>query len=108
VCQTEWLTDDLLNRIQSNSELCQRLQDPTFMQAINEFPANPQAAMHKYRDNAAMQAFFRDFCALLGLLTSIYYQLLKVSKLFIFLICILYFYIFISDDDIVFIFLMVE
>jgi len=43
------------------------------MQAINEFQANPQAAMHKYRDNAAMQAFFRDFCALLGLLTSIYH-----------------------------------
>jgi len=38
------------------------------VQAIAEFQANPQAAMQKYGDNAAMQAFFCEFCALLGLL----------------------------------------
>jgi len=68
LCQTEWLTEDLLQQIQSNSELCRRLQDPTFMQAIAEFQANPQAAMQKYSDNAAMQTFFREFCGILGLL----------------------------------------
>jgi len=36
------------------------------MQAIAEFQADPRAAMQKYGDNAAMQAFFREFCALLG------------------------------------------
>ena len=68
LCETEWLTEDFLQRIQSNSDLCRRLQDPTFMHAIAEFQANPQAAMQKYGDNAAMQAFFHDFCSLLGLL----------------------------------------
>jgi len=64
----EWLTDDLLKRIQSSGKLCQQLQDPSFVQAIAEFHANPQAAMQKYGDNAAVQAFFSDFCAILGLL----------------------------------------
>jgi len=62
------LTEDLLKRIQSNGKLCQQLQDPTFVQAIAEFQANPQVAMQKYAGNAAMQAFFLEFCAILGLL----------------------------------------
>jgi len=66
----EWLTEDLLQKIQSSGELCQRLQDPTFMHAIAEFQANPQAAMQKYGDNATMQEFFREFCGILGLLFS--------------------------------------
>jgi len=57
-----------LRRIQSSDNLCQQLQDPTFVQAIAEFQANPQAAMLKYGDNPAVQAFFHDFCALLGML----------------------------------------
>jgi len=36
------------------------------VQAIAEFQANPQKAMQKYGDNAAMQAFFQEFCTLLG------------------------------------------
>jgi len=39
------------------------------MQAIAEFQANPQAAMQKYGDSAAVQSFFLQFCALLGLLS---------------------------------------
>jgi len=38
------------------------------MQAISEFQADPRAAMQKYGDNAAMQAFLCEFCALLGAL----------------------------------------
>jgi hypothetical protein len=62
----EWLTDDLLQRIQANDNLCHRLQDPLFMHAITEFQTNPQAAMYKYRDNATMQTFFKDICSILG------------------------------------------
>lgn len=62
----DWLTDNLLHHIQSNPDILRRLADPVFMSAITEFQTNPQAAMHKYRDNAAIQSFFKEFCGLLG------------------------------------------
>jgi len=68
LCQTEWLTDDLLKQIQSSDNLCQRLRDPTFMQAIAEFQSSPQAAVQKYGNNPTMQAFFQELWGILGLI----------------------------------------
>ena len=65
--RSDWLTDDLLQTLSSRPDLMHRLADPTFMSAVNEFKANPQAAMAKYQNNDAMQSFFRELCAILGL-----------------------------------------
>ncbi|KAI0210987.1 hypothetical protein LSAT2_004218 [Lamellibrachia satsuma] len=62
----EWVTDDLLQKIQSNDVLAKKLTNPGFAQALNEFQANPQAAMAKYGNNPEMQAFLMEFCGLLG------------------------------------------
>lgn len=66
VLVADWLSDNLLQRIQSKPELLQRLADPTFMSAIAEFQTNPQAAMLKYQHNAAVQSFLKEFCGILG------------------------------------------
>ena len=62
----EWITDDLLSKIEKNEGFAKKLTNPKFMQAISEFQTNPQAAIRKYQDNAEMQTFLKDFCALLG------------------------------------------
>ena len=64
------MTDDLLQKIQSNDVLAKKLANPGFAQALNEFQANPQAAMAKYGNNPEMQAFLMEFCGLLGWFTT--------------------------------------
>ncbi|KAL8559512.1 hypothetical protein ACOMHN_037176 [Nucella lapillus] len=62
----EWVTDDLLEKVQKNETLSKRLGDPRFMQAVTEFQADPKAAMMKYQDSPEMQQFLKEFCGILG------------------------------------------
>ncbi|KAL5010187.1 hypothetical protein ScPMuIL_012492 [Solemya velum] len=63
---TEWVTEDLLTKVQKSSTLSKRLADPSFMQAISEFQSNPKAAMTKYANNPEMQKFLQEFCGIMG------------------------------------------
>ena len=63
------MTDDLLKQIKGNDALAKKLENPGFAQALNEFQANPQAAMMKYGSNPEMQAFLMEFCHVLGWFT---------------------------------------
>ncbi|XP_013408030.1 uncharacterized protein LOC106172003 [Lingula anatina] len=62
----DWITDDLLGKVENNEVLFKRLSDPSFTKALTEFQTNPQAAMLKYKDNQEVQQFFKEFCGLLG------------------------------------------
>ncbi|KAL4232860.1 hypothetical protein ACF0H5_007547 [Mactra antiquata] len=62
----EWVTDDLLTKLEKNEKLTKRLQDPRFMQAIGEFQKNPTEALKKYGQDADIQEFLQDFCSLMG------------------------------------------
>jgi hypothetical protein len=62
----EWVTDDLLSKVQSNELLIKRLSDPRFVEAIGEFQKNPERAKEKYKGNVEVLQFFTEFCGLLG------------------------------------------
>ncbi|XP_045195278.2 uncharacterized protein LOC123550878 [Mercenaria mercenaria] len=62
----DWVTDDLLSKLEKNEKLAKRLQDPKFIQAIGDFQKNPTEALQKYGNNAEVQEFFKDFCGLMG------------------------------------------
>ncbi|XP_052808084.1 uncharacterized protein LOC128236967 [Mya arenaria] len=62
----EWVTDDLLKKLEKNEKLSKRLQDRKFVQAIGEFQRDPKTAMTKYGNNPEVQEFFQDFCGLMG------------------------------------------
>lgn len=63
---TDWVTENLLQRIQSNPNLSGRLSDPQFIQALTEFQQNPQAAIAKYQDDQQLQGAMQQFCNILG------------------------------------------
>ena len=67
---TDWVTEDLLEKVQKNATVFKRLGDPRFMQAINEFQSNPKEAMEKYANNLEVQTFLKEFCGLLGIFFS--------------------------------------
>ena len=73
LCQlvSDWVTDDLLQKIKNNDRLAKKLSNPGFAQALNEFQRNPKAAMAKYGSNPEMQAFLMEFCGILGGLNKI-------------------------------------
>ena len=62
----DWVTDDLLKKIDQNPRLLRQLSDPRISQAMAKFQRNPQLAMQEYQDNPEIQQFFKDFCAILG------------------------------------------
>ena len=65
-CFSEWITDDLMEKVRSHPNLLKKMSDPKCMQAITEFQANPKTAMTKYNDNPEIQQFLKDFCSILG------------------------------------------
>ncbi|XP_059153508.1 uncharacterized protein LOC131939304 [Physella acuta] len=62
----DWITDDLLSKVEKNEFLLKRFADPTFMNALHEFQTNPVAAMEKYKSNKEVEKFLMEFCGLLG------------------------------------------
>jgi hypothetical protein len=62
----EWVTEDLLKRVQSNPTLRDRMTDPNFMKMLENFHSNPGEVMRKYASNPEMSQFLKEFCALMG------------------------------------------
>ena len=62
----EWMTPDLLRRFASNPKLALGLQNPRFVKAMEELQKDPEAAMAKYKDDAALQDFLQEFMGLMG------------------------------------------
>ena len=62
----QWLTDELLKHVASNPVLMKGMSNPHFMQAIDDFQKNPSEAMIKYKDNAAVQHFLKEFTGIMG------------------------------------------
>ncbi|XP_071801021.1 uncharacterized protein [Asterias amurensis] len=62
----EWITDDLLTKLEKHPNMAKKLTDPRYAQAVAKFQSNPQQAMLEYKDNQDVQQFFKDFCGLLG------------------------------------------
>ncbi|XP_078698008.1 uncharacterized protein LOC144925754 [Branchiostoma floridae x Branchiostoma belcheri] len=63
---TDWVTEDLLKKIQSSSSITSKMEDPRFQQALAKFQRNPALAMQEYGDNPEVQKFFTEFCSILG------------------------------------------
>ncbi|RUS90601.1 hypothetical protein EGW08_001598 [Elysia chlorotica] len=62
----DWITDDLLTKIEKNGTLRKKFADAKFMQALEEFQKDPEGAMQKYKGNEDVEKFLLDFCGLLG------------------------------------------
>ncbi|CAG5132590.1 unnamed protein product [Candidula unifasciata] len=62
----DWISDDLLDKVEKNELLLKRFADPHFMKALEEFQTNPVAAMEKYKGNKEVEKFLMEFCGLLG------------------------------------------
>ncbi|KAL3882195.1 hypothetical protein ACJMK2_028563 [Sinanodonta woodiana] len=63
---TDWVTDDLMQKIEGNEFLSRCLTDQRFAQAILEFQSNPAEAMAKYQNNAEVQKFLQEFIGIMG------------------------------------------
>lgn len=61
-----WLTEDLLNKLGNNDKLMTMMADPRCEKALQEFQANPDKALITYQHDKYIQAFFREFCDVLG------------------------------------------
>ena len=58
--------------------LMKQFSNPMFMQAITEFQNNPTQAGDKYRDNPEVMTFLKEFCSIMGELSS--FKLFIMSK----------------------------
>ncbi|XP_071486507.1 uncharacterized protein [Diadema antillarum] len=62
----DWITGDLLSKIEKNPHLARQMADPRFSQAMAMFQTNPQAAMQHFQSSPDIQQFFKEFCEILG------------------------------------------
>ncbi|XP_048766342.2 uncharacterized protein LOC125673697 [Ostrea edulis] len=62
----EWLTDGLMKKIESNDKLFKKLGDKKYVEAVNQFQADPVKAMERYKDEKEIQEFLTSFCKIMG------------------------------------------
>ncbi|XP_061171279.1 uncharacterized protein LOC133180844 [Saccostrea echinata] len=62
----EWLTADLMKKIEANDALFKKLGDPKYVEAVNQFQTDPVRAMEQYKDNKEIQDFLTSFCKVMG------------------------------------------
>lgn len=62
----EWISEDLLRKIDANPKLRKGLTDPRFAEMLNKFNANPSEAMKEFSGDAEAMSFFQQYCSLLG------------------------------------------
>jgi hypothetical protein len=62
----QWMTPDLLSKIQGNPKFIQSFADPEIMQAVSLMQANPGQAKEKYKNNKKVTEFFVEFSKLMG------------------------------------------
>lgn len=62
----EWITDDLLKKIEANPSLAKLLMDPKFTAALSQVQADPVKAMAMLSSNPEMQKALQEFSGILG------------------------------------------
>jgi hypothetical protein len=62
----EWLTADMLDKIDSNPVLSRGLTDPNISKALEKFRTNPEEAMKENQKNPQVMEFLQEFCKLMG------------------------------------------
>lgn len=65
-CSLDWVTDDLLTKISSNTVLSKAFSDPKLFQVLEEFQKNPQQAMMAAKHDPVMTEFLQEFCSVMG------------------------------------------
>lgn len=62
----DWITEDLLKKIEGNPSLAKLLMDPKFTAALSQVQTDPMKAMAMLSSNPEMQKALQEFSALLG------------------------------------------
>ncbi|GMH73967.1 hypothetical protein TrST_g6642 [Triparma strigata] len=62
----EWATDSLFEKISKNPRLQIGLQNPRFMQAIEDMKTNPEMAQKKYKGQKDIEDFITEFAGVMG------------------------------------------
>jgi hypothetical protein len=55
-----------MEKVMKEPRLLLGMQNPRYMQALNEMGKNPQAVMDKYKNDAGLQDFLRTFMGVMG------------------------------------------
>jgi hypothetical protein len=61
-----WMTPELMQRFAQNPKLAMGMANPRFVKAMGELQENPEAAMEKYKNDAALHDFLNEFTGLMG------------------------------------------
>lgn len=62
----DWMTDNLLSKVEEDPVLSKAFHDPAMVQALAQFQTNPQLALAAAKDKPEIQKFLQSFCALMG------------------------------------------
>ena len=62
----EWITDDLLKKIEANPSLAKLLMDPKFTAALSQVQEDPVKAMAMLSSKPEMQKALQEFSGILG------------------------------------------
>ncbi|CAB3978307.1 STIP1 homolog isoform X1 [Paramuricea clavata] len=62
----DWVTDNLLKKLEDRPDLLKKLADPKYSQALSLFRTNPEDGLKLVQGNEELQAFIKDFCGILG------------------------------------------
>lgn len=62
----DWITEDLLKKIESNPSLAKLLMDPKFTAALSHVQTDPMKAMALLESHPEMQKALQDFSGILG------------------------------------------
>lgn len=63
---SDWITEDLLKKIEGNPSLAKLLMDPKFTAALSQVQADPMKAMAMLSTNPEMQTALQEFSGILG------------------------------------------
>lgn len=77
----QWMTPELLTKIQHNPKFMQSFADPEVMQAVALMQANPAQAKEKYKNNKKVTEFFVEFSKLMGQHFDVLSQTEQADKL---------------------------
>ena len=62
----DWVTEDLLTKIDQNPTLAKAFRDPALAKVLEEFHQNPQAVFKASQCNPEIQKFLQEFCGIMG------------------------------------------
>ena len=62
----DWITEELLKKIEGNPSLAKLLMDPTFTAALSQVQTDPMKALAMLESHPEMQKGLQDFSGILG------------------------------------------